>query len=227
MSDIEFEKAVRTALIMDIDKTYGFNDDISDSSIPHTLKYLRFEKRILKDPMGYANRVSQSLSKRVMKTAAMIVLTIAVMLGLMMAIPPVRAFVFSVVEEFVDHNEHKTYEARPDGELGKCTIGYLPDGFETVSGSNAGRIICSDGHCDIILIYDYAYSESWLFVNNEDVVVQNTMVGEHSAVMYISSEVDRNNGIVWYDEVKKIQFCISSTIDIDELIKVAESVYIE
>lgn len=227
MSDIEFEKAVRTALIMDIDKTYGFNDDISDSSIPHTLKYLRFEKKILKDPMGYANRVSQSVSKRVMKTAAMIILTIAVIFGLMMAIPPVRAYVFSIVEEFIDHNEYKTYETRPDGDLGQCTIGYLPDGFEAVSGSSAGMIICSDGYCDITLIYDYAHSESWLFVNNEYVVVQNAMVGEHSAVIYLNSEGNKMNVIVWYDEAEKMQFYISSTIDIDELIKVAESVYIE
>jgi len=227
VSDIEFEKAVRTALIMDIDITYGFNDDISDSSIPHTPRYLRFEKKILRDPMGYVNRVSQSVSKRVMKTAAMIVLTIAVLFGLMMSIPPVRAFVFSVVEEFIDHNEHKTYETRSNEELGKCTIGYLPEGFDVVSSSNAGRIICYDGYCDITLVYDYAYSSTLMLVNNEDAVVRSAMVGEHSAVIYISSEVDRNNGIVWYDEVKKIQFCISSKIDIDELIKVAESVRIE
>lgn len=227
MSDIEFEKAVRIALIMDIDKTYGFNDDISDRNIPHTHRYLRFEKKILRDPMGYVNRVSKSVSKRVMKTAAMIVLTIAVLFGLMMSIPPVRAFVFSVVEEFIDHNEHKTYETRADEELGKCIIGYLPEGFDVVSDYSAGMIICSDGNSKIKLIYEYAYSESWLFVDNEEVAVRNTMIGEHSAVIYVTTESDKKNRVVWYDEAKKMQFYISSTIDIDELIKVAESVRIE
>lgn len=226
MSDIEFEKAVRTALIMDIDKTYGFNDDISDGSIPHSPRYLRFEKKILRDPMGYVNRVSQSVSKRVMKTAAMIVLTIAVLFGLMMAIPPVRAFVFSVVEEFVDHNEHKTYETRIDKEIGKCSVGYIPNGYK-ISTVNNGNITLTNGDEIIRIAYDYTHSDMWISVDNDGMKIESIMIGENQATIYNPWEMDKETVIVWFDENEKLCFVVSSTIDAEELIKVAESIYIE
>ena len=226
MSELEFERAIRNALVIDIEKIYGLHDDCQDNSIPHTPKYLSFEKKILKDPMSYVNRISKSIWKRAIQTAAMIILTIAVIFGLMITMPPVRAFVFSVVEEYADHNEHKTFETRPDGVIGECNVGYLPEGFAMVSSSDAGLIVFSDGNSKINLIYDYAHSDTWIAVNNEDVLVQDTMIGEHHGFMYISLSGDKKNGIVWFDEVEKMQFFISSTIDIDELIKVAESVYI-
>lgn len=224
MFENEFEKILKKALVNDIEKEY---DSFSNDGIilpEHTAQYLRFEKKILKNPMEYANKASGSAWKNIAKRVAIVIITFAVIFGIMMSIPTVRAYVFGKIEKFADHYEHTTDAGDVNQVIGECNIAYLPEGFEVVFDNGKGFVECSDGKSNIALQYDYVCDSMGISINNEDVNERNITIGGHNAFIYERTTEDEQNVIIWYDEGEMVFFVLISDIEVEEMIKVAESV---
>lgn len=58
----------------------------------------------------------------------------------------------------------------------------------------------------------------------DKLLLQEVYVGDISADLYIDSIEDNINHLIWEDGEQKVIFWISSTLDGEEMVKIAESV---
>lgn len=226
MNDIAFETALRNALIRDLENEYSIY--LNADFVPvHTAKYLRFEKRILKNPIGYVNQANRSVWVNILQRAAIVIIAIMTIAGLMMTIPPVRAFVFSIIEEFVDHNEHTTDVGDINRVIGDCELLYLPEGYSPNKDNGNGFYEWSNGKSRIAIQYDYVGDGLGVSLNADGVKTDDIYIGEFNAVLYRDMTGREINAILWYDETEKLYFLIMSDIEVDEMIKIAEGIQLK
>lgn len=225
MLEMNFEQALKTALFDDLEKEYGQFLNSGFELPPHSKKYLRFEKKILRDPMGYVHQSIRPVWKTVLQKVALIIIAITVFIGLMMTIPPVRAFVFSVVEELAGYDKHSTDEIKTGEMIRDYDIGYLPDGYIEDYDNNTGIKVYSNGDFSIMFIYDYANKATNVLLDKEHLYVSPVTIGTNTGSIYESIDGTRKSVILWYDRHEKVYFILSSNIELEELIKVAESVH--
>ena len=81
MLEMTFEQALKNALFADLEKEYGHFMNSDFELPPHSKKYLRFEKKILRDPMGYIHQSKKPVWKTVLQKAALIIIAITVFIG--------------------------------------------------------------------------------------------------------------------------------------------------
>ena len=104
---------------------------------------------------------------------------------------------------------------------------WMPDGYELiVEPENRAHMIAiyENPEEDIILFNCYMNTESMNLQIGEDTQLIDTYVSNISADLYIDNTSGAVNHLVWEDENKQRIFWITSTLDGETMVKIAESV---
>jgi len=180
-------------------------------------------RAMLRNPSAFARRLRRPLYLRVLRTAAVIILTCALLLGAAMAVSPtVRAAVIDFVSSwFSDRTQYNV----PDGTVGTgWTFGYIPDGFELVDSMETdiqiNRVYINDKSQGFII----AISTGQEVIDNEHSDFYQTSINGRAADIYEATSEDQNNMIVMYDDSAGVTITLTSVIGVDELIKIAEGI---
>ena len=226
MNDAEFEELLTAAAIR-----AGELDYLADMPSDAELKRINnpspgFQRRMramLRNPRGYVRKLHKPVYLRVLRTAAAIFITFVILLGAAMVVSPtVRAAVIGFVSSwFEDRTEYKT----PDGIVGTgWMFGYTPDGF-TLSQT-------MDNQLQVVRVYTNDKSETIMItittgqgiVDNEHSTFYQSAINGRVADIYEATVVNQNNIIVMYDDSEGVNITLTSSINIDELIRVAEGI---
>lgn len=105
---------------------------------------------------------------------------------------------------------------------------WVPDGYELIVAPEPKAhmvAIYENQSNDIIVFNCYMNIESMnLQIGQQGTLLQEVYVGDISADLYIDSIEDKINHLIWEDREQKVIFWISSTLDGEEMVKIAESV---
>ena len=175
---------------------------------------------------------------QVLRYAAIIILTIGLLFGAMMAFSPeVRAGVVGWFRMAFDgpyaHYSNEDVQNIPNAAAEMEYDYYLPtipDGYELMfeSGDPLGNgstcIYVCDSGAMLTFSYHYAIGVGDSFLNVEGYMHERVKVGVLDADLYTTTEEGQNNVIVWYSKHGGVIFVINGDFSGQQLIALAESV---
>lgn len=123
-----------------------------------------------------------------------------------------------------------------DGEgsiehIEEVELGYIPDGYQEIQRRKSElsmSIVYEDENGRYLKIRCMGQSDtSGLYLVTEDYEKMITQVGEYEADVYISTDGEEGNAIVWIDKEESVLLYISGFLEQNELVKMAESIKIK
>lgn len=235
MEPFEFDKMLRSALMDAARAEWEQVMEEPQAEPEFSARYLRERKRLLKDPFGYAKRKSRPMWKKVLQTAASIVLVAGIGLGGVLAVSPeARAWVvwrMSVAqgEDFAVFTKPEHMDGLLDASRFQPT--YIPDGFEMVWEDRAPdawlKLDYEDGAGNYIDYRAVSLSSSVDFsfhLDNEHSDSFEISVNGLPATLMVANTEGYSSYLVWMDGEAGVAYCITATLDREELIQIAESV---
>ena len=185
----------------------------------------RFEKKMKK----LINKVKHPIRYNVLRSAAAIILIIFTIFGsLMVFSPEVRASVTGWFKE--TFFEFFQYSSSGDAESAEYDYHFetIPDSYKElqVIDSKDGKTYLYVNDTGSILQFAYAYGgrADNLFVKTESYTQFEGAVNGISADIYISSNENEANVIIWQDPDTETLLCIHAKAEDELLIKLAEAV---
>lgn len=125
------------------------------------------------------------------------------------------------------------YEYFFDGEVAVTEakvyeLGWFPENLELIySGDTAGgKVYIYDDETDALIQFSYISepNNEKLYVDGVDYEKCEATINGNHAEIYISTNPEETNGIIWADTSTNTLFSISGNFDKDTLIKMAENV---
>lgn len=194
-------------------------------------RYLAWEKKFLRNPIGLSKRTLRPVWKTVLRWAACFLLVVSLSLGTLMAVSPqARAWVTAWFTE--QHKDHVTYrfqgEALPTEALRDWAPTYLPDGYEQTDYIDLENIVSilynnDDPKMEIELSYQLLTEGGGESLDNERHEITPVSIHGMSGYLHTATD-DSQNMLVWFDEANHHAFLLMSRVDCDTLIRIAESV---
>ena len=175
-------------------------------------------------------RADHPIRYRIAQAAACLLLAVLLSGCTVLAVSPEAraAFVGWVRETYEDYFVYYfTGDAHSNSENYVFEPSWMPDGYELiVEPENRAHMIAiyENPEEDIILFNCYMNTESMNLQIGEDTQLIDTYVSNISADLYIDNTSGAVNHLVWEDENKQRIFWITSTLDGETMVKIAESV---
>lgn len=210
-----------------------FRQALADASEPPAFspEYQAWERRFLRNPIGFSKRSLRPVWKTVFRWAACILLVASLSLGTLMAVSPqARARVISWVTEW--HEDHVTYRFRgedlPTEALRDWTPTYLPDGYEQTDYIDLENIVSilynnDDPELEIEFSYQLLTEGGGYSLDNERHDISSISICGMTGYLFTATDGSQNM-LVWMDEKNHHAFLLMSRVDCDTLIRIAESV---
>lgn len=184
--------------------------DICDHEIRNMIK--RFWRR---------QYLSQCLRK-IGKTAAVIIMTAGISFMVLLQFKEVRAACYNIWVQVTNRYIQFDYNAL-DEELETVTLGYIPEGFYEVGKDKLAGMYVLDyenaGGEELNLTY---YKSGTSNLDNEHYDITDVTVNGSSGQYFSSRDEKFMNMLIWYND--KGCFIISSTLNQNEILKVAENI---
>ena len=231
MTESEFDALLRRALIDVIHEDYADILEGEPDVPPHTEKYLRRKRKLLADPIGYVRRLARPVWKKTLRMVACILLALATLFGSVMALSPsARAWVVRMYIEWREESTKFSFFGSGEENLTPkdWRPSYTPIGFDEVdaiptTGSTKVTYMDVSGH-KIYFIYRQLHNYGAFNIDNEHGTVQDAVVGDCSATLFVADNEGYRNRLVWTNNEFDTAFMLSGTINTDELLKMANSV---
>lgn len=212
-----------------------FSEELSDPQpvvmSPHFKKQM---EAMLKDPNGWAKRRERPVWKRFLQTAASIVLVCSLSLGaLMVASPTVRAAVVNwVMEWYETYVVYRFFEEpvedqllpMPEYQITKLPDGYSEDGDLQELPNDTEIKYRSESGETIRFEYMRMHQGRILMVCTENMVVTDVTVNGCPGQLYVSTDPEQSNALIWNDDANGLQFIIDGFASEADLMQMAESV---
>ncbi|MBR2927919.1 MAG: hypothetical protein IKC24_02030 [Oscillospiraceae bacterium] len=113
MTEAEFDHVLRKALMDALWEDYQEAIQSADKLDIHFSKdYMHHREKMLMDPFGYAQRESRTVWQRMARFAAMFLLTVSILFGLLMTVPETRAAIVEFYQEWWE--DHMDFHFRWD-----------------------------------------------------------------------------------------------------------------
>ncbi len=226
MTEHEFEALVRQALLksaeQDCERLLCAVPDFSPS-----LRYLAWEKKLLANPFGYAKKQTRPLWKKVLRAAACVVLAVGISVGGLLAVSPdARAWVQQIFAEWFDTHARFTFSGNAGQEAGAWKTSYLPEGFQLVKeeGITMKNMVYENTEGRRIYFTYAPANESTMFsTDSEHQDYTPITVNGSPAHLLAAKESGETSFLLWVNE-DGIAFELMSSIDSEELIRIAERV---
>lgn len=210
------------AYMADIDKKFA-------DMPPHQFSP-EFERKIEKLMRKLDHPILFKLSKPLYRVAS-IILAVFIGCGVWLSFDtPARAAFFGWIKDTYEHYFVYNYEGdNADTAANGIThyeLTWIPEGYNEFDTEYSGNMISKSYVNENGMVYCLFYTnntDSYLFISSENATEEKVTVNGIPAALYISSDPDVSNAIVW--ETGNTVFCVSGFLDKDDLIKAAESVW--
>lgn len=234
MTDEEFDALLRRALEDNIRAEYPdvFDPNVEFPWPPHSPRYLRWEKKLLADPVGFARKQARPMWKKALRAAACFLLCAATVLGAMLALSPsARAWVTEravyLKEGGMTEFTYTTTEGKPVTEDWRPT--YIPEGFEEteVNWHEAVGLLdityeSGNGMYFIVQTMPAGQNGS-IGVDNEHSEYYDIEINGQPASLFVSNTEGYPSYLVWSNAEMTTVFALMSNLSTDELLTIAES----
>lgn len=232
MNDTEFDRMLRNALLDAVKQDWDFILE-GDSPPPpaFSARYCRTRAKLLSDPFGYVKRKKRPLWKKVLQAAACFVLIAGITFGGLMAFnPEARAWFVRVIAEWKDTYTRYTFikEATKTTDVGVWRPQYVPEGFvetDSLALESVGYVVYTKPN-ETFINFSYMLIESTGHFSNDNQYndYYQVTVGDTPADLYVSNTEGKPSYLIWLDAEQGIEYQLTSTIDVQELISIAESI---
>lgn len=230
--DWTFDDLLRQGLLLAAAEDAEELERNEDEEIAFSPKYLRFREKFLEDPLRYAKRKKRPVWKKVLQTAACLLLSAALGLAALLAVSSeARAGLKQWIRTLSDTSVSYDFYAEPTNQLPpRYEIGALPEGYaETERIENPKLVSVSyQSENNPRIYFDYMYMEEGVatLVDTREAEVSDVEVNGNKGDFYYSSDGSESNAIIWIDEDAGILFCLDMWAEKDEALRIAESVYL-
>lgn len=229
MTDFSEEKILQAIFLDAAEKE--FEHELSASEVVSVSpRFQRQMDAMLANPNAWAKRRKRPIWKTALQRIAIFVAVCSLTLGALMTVSPtIRATFTNWIVQFYETYVAYHFAKAPVSEvMPQYEITTLPDGYQLEH--------TTDGPDHIWFRYSNADGESLSFhyirttsntaqgmtiVNAE---ISNITINGCPGHLYISSDPEESNAVVWYDEQLNLQFTINGFFDRDNLLAIAESV---
>ena len=232
MTEQEFDRMLRAALLEANRADYAAALEEDWPTPLWSRGYLRRRRALLADPAGYARRAARPAWKKALRTAAAILLAVSISLGAVVAtVPQARAWVEKMLIQIFE--QYDIIHILPGDEEPVEDSGYwlpqwLPEGFELAEEYDLGdgwRLIFTGETDAYITLTIYPVQEGAGFnIDNEHSTPEDITINGRSAYLRRSNTPDDFSYVIWTNSVDTVAFRLSGAWDVDELIRMAESV---
>lgn len=203
-------------------------------SLPHSRECKhQFSQRFERKMKKLIYRVNHPFQQLVLRRVASILLVI--LLGSTLVIsfsPTVRAAVFGWIKQAYDSFFSYYFETEIDtNSSNEYQIDPLPEGYVEISytedsGTNT-YVYANEQNNILVFTYSISPESSAFFLEQEGFFIEEVLVSEKPADLYLAKDGSMNNGIIWCNEEVGLIFFITGQFDGGELIHIAESVKIK
>ena len=214
----------------------AFDEDRLEEKIPYaaSARHRRQMRAMLKDPVRWARDRGKPVWKRVLQTAAVILLMLSLGLGsVMLASPTARATIVRWVTEWYETHIVFRYAGEDTpGEMPRSEVGELPEGFvENPNREFTGAGITAhfyENEKDEAILFRYIYMQQGLSsgVSTENAYVVSVSVNKCDGLLVIPKEEDNNSTLMWFDPERNLQFTLDAPLGQEGILRMAESVYL-
>jgi hypothetical protein len=164
--------------------------------------------------------------------AAMFILTLAVVFSLLLINPEVRAAVKSIVIEWRDKFTSIIFQSNKSSNMSdekEWQFEYLPFGYQEDKIDKFGLITNVEyvNEQDQFIYFSYQPDgvNSNISIDNENHEIESTMINGASGYIAKATDDDYENGIIW--TMNGYTFSLWSQLQMDELIKIVESIRVK
>lgn len=194
-------------------------------------KYQRWENRFLSNPLAFAKKKLRPTWKRVLRTAACVLLAATLSLGTLFATnAQARAFILRWITEI--YSTHVTYRFTgvqlPTEALRHWQATYLPEGYEQTEFIELGAMGSvlynnDDPEMEIELSYQLLAEGGGEGLDNERHIITSVRINGLPGYLFTATDGGQNM-LIWFDEENHHSLLLMSRISCDTLIRIAEGV---
>ena len=221
---------IRRAFLQAAEEEYKAALDAVPAAPPFSAKYRRWEKKFLRNPFSVLKAAARPQWQRVLRSVACFLVVLSVVFGsIMVACPTARAAVIRwVTREAEDHIAYDFEGHASLDQMGRWEISDLPEGYEEQEYIDLANMVCviysnGDPDMDIDFRYQLLRTGGGENLDNEWHTISNISVLGMPGKLYTSTEKGGLNMLVWFDEENEHSFVITSRLDCDVLLNMAES----
>jgi len=214
----------------------AFDEDRLEEKIPYaaSARHWHQMRAMLKDPVRWARDRGKPVWKRVLQTAAVILLMLSLGLGsVMLASPTARATIVRWVTEWYETHIVFRYAGEDaQGEMSQYELGELPEGFvENPERQFIGAGMTSrsyENEKKEVILFKYAYMQQGALssVDAENANVIPVFVNNCEGLLVIPKEEDSSSTLMWFDIERNLQFTLDAPLGQEDILHMAESVYL-
>lgn len=207
---------------------------LPDEPFPTSEKFERKMAKLRANPNRYLRklkRAARPLWRKVLSTAAAVLVVLSLSLGAVMAVSPTaRAWVQKVVVQWLE--EYVGFQFRGDGVYREGIWGFtwLPEGFHEVSATywdGCGRVTYENQY-NTKIFFDYrpVVDGNQLDIDREHSVHYEEIVSGKKATIFVANEEGKNTFLIWTDDDQTIAFRLMGDVDDTVLLNMAENAYL-
>ena len=214
----------------------AFDEDRLEEKIPYaaSTRHRHQMRAMLKDPVRWARERGKPVWKRVLQTAAVILLMLSLGLGsVMLASPTARATIVRWVAEWYETHIVFRYAGEDaQGEMSQYVLGELPEGFvenpeRQFIGAGMTSYFYENEKGDVIL-FEYIYMQQGVLssVDAENANMIPVFVNNCEGLLVIPKEENNNSTLMWFDPERNLQFTLDAPLGQEDILYMAESVHL-
>jgi len=203
-----------------------------DEAAAFSPKYQKFREELLKNPFRCAKRKKQPVWKKALQIAACLLLVCAIGFGAVMVISPAaRAGIMRWIRTVGEIGVSYNFYAEPMNRVPpRYDIGALPEGYVETERhemvKRAGVFYQSEDRPRIYFGYLYMEEGIGLGIGTKGAELSDVEVNGCAGHFYYSPDGSESNSLVWMDEEAGLLFSIDMWAEKDEILRLAESVYL-
>ena len=228
MTHTEFEGLLIQALIRSTRETWieRATEEVLQERFPDTKPLDEAISRIRAAQAPVVVTIPPSLYRRILHTAAMVILSMSILFGALMLHPEARqAIINLVVTWYEDHIKYSFRDKDAAALPQKWEFGYIPEGFTLLSEERLDDFCMfiyerSDGVLLKIIITNESRGG---YLDNEHYDIKKISFRNGVADLYQSQDNMFPNKIVWHREDLRVLTAINGMISLDELLLILEN----
>lgn len=231
MTDKELDELMRRVLR---DSLETESEQTADAEFKPTVGYRRQMRAMLDNPLKWARNMKRPVWKRALRVAAMFALTVS--LGWMAVGPTARASIMRWIQETYETYILYRYTDEYNEILPEYGIRALPEGYEEISRSGTADLNATGGFVsreyenpegDKIIFTYFSMSDGTLSafaIDSADVM--DVKVSNFDGRFFVARDPANMNTLIWMDTHSNLHFSIDGYFDLDDMMHMAESVYL-
>lgn len=222
---------IRRALLQAAEQDFEAALAEAPAAPPFSLRYLRWEKRFLYDPIAAARTGLRPLWQQPLRAAACFLLIVSLSFAAVMAASPQARAWFTrwVTEWYEDHVTYRFEGSTPASPtIHRCILTYLPNGYaqtNIIDLPGVTSIYYNNDIPEMQIEFSYQDISSGGVENldNENHIISDITINGKPGKLFAGT-TSSINMLLWSDEANQLSFLLMSRVSCDTLIQMAESV---